>query len=156
MKYIVFDIREQLKNSCIGSATITSNPLDCFRGNDHTNFLLLKTNDFSTESNFSARLSGENLVLGIGKTIKVERVPGNLLAFEPDSSFKALRTGYVKQVDISKIKSENLKKTSFFIATSKEGPKEWKRACFDTDGTLDFGVDPIKGVAVIESFEKLS
>lgn len=110
MKYIVFDISNILKDSIIGQAAITSNPLNIFRKDVHNNFVVLRTEDDITDCTLAARLiAGENLVLSTGKTIKVNVVKGNFIVFEPDGNFKTLRTGYVRQIEINKLKNENFR-----------------------------------------------
>lgn len=157
MKFILFDVHETLKNSRIGSVSIASNPLHLFRNNLHTNFIFLKSDDFNEGERFIARLIGDdNLILATGKTGKVTVLCGNLLVFEPDSYFKNLRTGSIRQMDVNKIKEESLRDTAFFILSDQPGPKEWMKASFDVDGTIDFGKEPIKGIALIESFDKLT
>lgn len=156
MKYLLFDINDTLKNSRIGSVSIASNPLHLFRNNAHTNFVILKSEDFNEGERFVARLIGDdNLTLANGKTGKVTVLSGNLLVFEPDSYFKNLRTGWVRHMDVNKIKEEALRNTAFFILSDKSGPKDWEKASFDIDGTIDFGKEPIKGIALVESFDKL-
>ena len=156
MKFILFDVNESLKNSRIGSASIASNPLQFFRNNTHENFILLKSDTFNEGERFVARLIGDDLILSTGKTGKVTILNGNLLVFEPDSYFKTLRIGWVRQMDVNKIKEESLRTNAFFILSDKPGPKDWEKASFDVDGTLDFGKEPIKGIALIESFDKLT
>lgn len=156
MKFILFDIHETLKNSLIGSVSIASNPLHLFRNNLHTKFIFLKSDDFNEGECFVARLIGDDLILATGKTGKVTVLNGNLLVFEPDSYFKNLRTGSICQMDVNKIKEESLRDTAFFILSDQPGPKDWTKASFDTDGTIDFGKEPIKGVALIENFDKLT
>ena len=155
MKFILFDINESLKNSRIGSASISSNPLQFFRNNTHTNYVLLTSEAFSDGERFAARLVGEDLILSTGKTGKVTVLNGNVLVFDPDSYFRTLRTGWVRQMDVNKIKEESLRNNAFFILSEKPGPKDWEKASFDVDGTLDFGKEPIKGIALVESFDKL-
>ena len=156
MRFILFDINESLKNSRIGSASIASNPLQFFRNSTHQNFILLKSDAFNEGERFVARLIGDDLTLSTGKTGKVIALNGNLLVFEPDSYFKTLRTGWVRQMDVNKIKEESLRTNAFFILSDKPGPKDWETASFDADGTIDFGKEPIKGVALVESFDKLT
>lgn len=156
MKFIIFDINDNLKNSRIGYATITSNPLNHFRNNSHTNFILLKTTDFETEGSFVSRLAGDTLTLSTGKTGKVIALQGNFLLFEPDNYFKTLRTGWIRQIDVTKMEDEDPCSKSFFILSEKAGPKDWERTSFDADGLLDFGKEPIKGIALLENFDKLT
>ena len=156
MKYILFDVNESLKNSRIGFVSIASNPLQFFRNNIHMHFVLLKSDAFNEGERFAARLIGDDLILSTGKTGKVVVLNGNLLIFEPDSYFKTLRTGWVRQMDVNKIKEESLRTNAFFILSDKPGPKDWEKASFDVDGTLDFGKEPIKGIALVESFDKLT
>lgn len=155
MKYILFDVNDSLKNSRIGTASIASNPLQFFRNTNHGNFILLKSDDFNEGERFVARLVGDDLTLSTGKTGKVVVLNGNILVFEPDSYFRSLRTGWVRQMDVNKIKEESLRNNAFFILSEKPGPKDWEKASFDVDGTLDFGKEPIKGTALVESFDKL-
>lgn len=156
MKYIVFDILENLKNSSIGKATITSNPLDSFCDETHPYFIIMESEDFKDDGIHMARVIGENIILANGKIGKVNVLKGNLCVFTPDSNFKTLRTGWICQMEMDKIKEQKPRGGSFFILCEKPGPKDWQTASFDSDGTVDFRKDVTKGTALIDNFDKLA
>jgi hypothetical protein len=141
MKLISVDYFTVLKNSIIGVAEITPNPFEVLHKTYHSNFGLYKVENEAPTGRFNAKIKDGKLILADGKTygiMKFNLGEQHLLSFEPTSTYKSFGDGYVKEVALDKLPSEEVRRGAFFILSNQPGPKDWTLSVYE-NGKLDFG-----------------
>lgn len=141
--YIVLDILDAFKNSVVGNARIVKNLVHAFLrdGVLSDKCVILRTEEEIPEGNAQAKLEQDKITLDNGSVFSITRISlenAHLIVFEPDGYYNVFHTGYAREIPLKDINHDEVKETAFLVWSTKEGPKNWKRATFN-NSTLDFG-----------------
>lgn len=127
MKYGIFMDAQNLSGMRLGTLVVCDNLLTSLKQGKYYGFSLYRIDSKLTPGTYRCIIQDKSVILDEDKAFDCEQIDPNkhLIVFEPDTSFKKLGTGWVKEMALSKMEEEGVKDTCFFLCSDKEGPKNW-------------------------------
>jgi hypothetical protein len=141
MKYGIVENITDLASCTLATVIICKNLYQELKKQDHTHLRLIQIEEEAPEGKFATKLQEGKLQIADGSFFgyKIIDLSKHLIQFEPDSTFEAFGSGYVRELS-NPLKTACYEGTekAFLLLSEKEGPSAWLKGVTDYN-TLDFG-----------------